>query len=115
MSSSSARTIGVAALLSIALAVVGVLAAKERSATVQCPPTYDKLPLTAVDVYDGPPSEQASLVPAPGGWDLNHPSASNKGFYLGCVYEGARHIKSIELPSSIKSCTTANYPQVVCQ
>src|ERR1700744_6538425 len=74
---------------------------------ITCPMTYKGHKLAVINVYDGPPTELASLVPDDGsGWKFGYPAASPQGFFLGCVYEGMKQeaVLSFHLPANVKAC-----------
>ena len=53
---------------------------------IECPRSSGGKHLTEIDVYDGPISRMASLMPGDGGWNLDYSSVSGEGFYLACHY-----------------------------
>ncbi|WP_419728028.1 STY0301 family protein [Lichenicola sp.] len=71
--------------------------------------------MSAVEVFDGPPAEMASLEPGDGGWTLNYKAAAPDGhFYLGCYYATRTTPLAIRLPPTVSNCRITQYPQVSC-
>ncbi len=100
-------------LLAVTLASFGTTAC----AATACPILHDHHRLTAVDVYDGPPSELASLTPDENGtWKLGYKPASTSGrFYLGCQYGSTGDSVALQIPSNVSRCQIGTYPKVVCR
>ena len=98
-------------------AVLASISTSACATTTICPIFHDHHKLTAVDVYDGPPSELASLTPDDeGAWKLGYKPASTQGrFYLGCAYGKDGTPLPIELPANVAVCKIGNYPQVGCR
>ena len=98
----------------IIVAILAVFVGNDAfGSATECPSTLDGKKLTGVDLYDGPISEMADLIPQDGGWRLGYPAASGKGFFLRCRYGG----KTLELllPAGVKACLFENYPRVLCE
>lgn len=102
--------------LALATVFVGISTAAWPM-TRACPASYGHRKLTSVSVYDGPPSEVASLMPDDRGvWKLGYKPASNEGrFYLGCTYGKNGTTLPIELPTNVTTCRIGDYPQVACR
>lgn len=84
--------------------------------------------LAGITIYDGRPSEQASLVyddriAGKGTWTAvwSFPSGATRPIYLACSYEGTKLILSRRLPASTRECrvvyrsreTVAGLPAIV--
>ncbi len=80
-----------------------------------CPAVNKGNFLTGVEVFDGPPSEMASLKPGDGGWKLNYKAAApDEHFYLECRYAADGVALAIRLPPTVLSCLINKYPQISC-
>lgn len=101
-------------VISAALVCMGAFPAAAAAAT-SCPPSLGGHRLVEVNVYDGPPSELAALIPGDGGWRLGYPPVSKRGFYLGCQYLGLKEIYPVSLPEGVRSCRFDHYPTVRCE
>ncbi|HWE98913.1 MAG TPA: STY0301 family protein [Caulobacteraceae bacterium] len=66
-----------------------LLAAGPAAAQIQCPAVHLGAPLTSVSVFDGPPSEQADLVP-----DTSHrrKAGSRSSWDVGYLYQAGRKV-----------------------
>lgn len=80
---------------------------------IECPRIINGKHLTDVGVYDGPVSEMADLIGLNGEWKLDYPSASKKGFYLGCRYRDK--VLELPLPAAVRRCWFASYGRVLCR
>ena len=84
--------------------------------------------LAGITIYDGPPSEQASLVydnrtSGKGTWAAvwTFPAGPPRPYFLACSYEGTKLILSRQLPAATKECrvvyksheTVAGLPAIV--
>ncbi len=107
----------------IVLVFSALSVAYSKNKSVSCPGTMDGQTLAHAELYDGPPSELASLAPdsesaAPEEQRWNLPSPySKEGYYLGCFYgEDAEPSSSTKLPQSLKLCTSsADFSNIVCR
>ena len=103
------------AAMSVAAALL-ILAAANAPATALACPAMPGQTLVYVDIFDGPPENQADLVPdqhsAPAGkttrntWEL---AAGPDGLYVKCGYgkrlEGPySRVETIRLPDTVKTC-----------
>jgi hypothetical protein len=115
-------------LQAITLVAIAVCASRARAAGISCPATiqteqkasapapwtvdYGALPiaLAQVTIFEGPPSEQASLVydnekKLPKEMVLTWNLGPNKrGYWLQCAYSGTTATISRRLPDSVKRC-----------
>jgi hypothetical protein len=88
--------------------------------TITCPVALDGHKLSSIDMYDGPPSDETSLSPDNGGWQLGYPSLSKKGFFIICGYANFaadQHPKqlSFHVHSNVKACLFQDDHTVLCQ
>jgi hypothetical protein len=80
-----------------------------------CPLLHHGMPLLAVRLFDGLPSEHAELIPRDGGWDLDEPgSRVLPNFTLRCLYRGSKEMVTVVLPRGVRVCEFRNYPKVSC-
>jgi hypothetical protein len=96
---------------------LAVLAAVQA---ISCPPMMRAHPLTTVQVFDGPPKEQADLEPDTGGWDLKaiRSTSSPQGFFLVCGYKGTTAQVTLRLPHETDFCRLSGptrAPKVSCR
>lgn len=81
--------------------------------TIRCP--NEKL-LSSSDIFDGPPSERASLISIPGGWVFPRNYVPKEGYYLQCTYQGTAHAAIFRLPPTVTKCLfDKHWPIVACQ
>jgi hypothetical protein len=104
--------------LAVALLFGGV-EAHVASAQIGCPPTHDGRPLKDVELFDGPPSDRAELMPEVGRFVVpQRPkplSETLPPFTLGCTYRGSKDMLTVVLPRYIRVCDfLLNSPQVRC-
>ncbi|WP_446728889.1 STY0301 family protein [Pseudoduganella sp. OTU4001] len=93
--------------LGIALTLRGVPAFAEP---VKCPSTIDSHRLHRVEIFDGHPSEQASLVPdestgngsARAVWKFE--PFSGRRIWVVCAYRGTSKTVLLEMPASTRRC-----------
>ena len=96
----------------MALALISV-------AAISCPATLQGRPLATVQVFDGPPREQADLEPDGRLWDLKaiRSTSSPEGFFLVCGYGGG-HVVTLRLPRTVEACRREGSlaaPRVACR
>jgi hypothetical protein len=107
-----------AARLAAAL-LVGSMGVHAAQAEIGCPPMHDGRPLKSVELFDGPPSEKAELMPEDGRFIVpQRPkplSESLPNFTLGCTYRGSKEMVTVVLPRGIRVCEFKNYPRVACR
>ena len=97
------------------VALILMASSTAACATTGCPAVNGGHFLSGVEVFDGPPSEMASLEPGDGGWKLNYKAAAPDGhFYLGCRYAADGTSLAIKLPPTVSNCRITKYPQVIC-
>jgi len=110
----SARAMAFGVMIPVALVCTETFPAVAAAAT-SCPATLGDHRLIRVNVYDGPPSELAALIPGDGGWKLGQRPVSKQGFYLGCEVQGIKEVYPVPLPDGVRSCRFYNYPVVRCE
>lgn len=88
-------------------------------AQVSCPLAHNGKPLNDVGLFEGPPSDQAELMPEPGRFVVPQeppvPWASLPNYTLGCFYDQARKdVVTVVLPRGVRVCDFEKGVQVVC-
>ena len=89
---------------SLTAALVCLVIAPGALAATSCPSYLGVHTLTDVDLFDGPPSEKASLIGDDDGWDLTPYKGSADRYYLVCRFSGTSETKAIELPAGVARC-----------
>jgi len=70
--------------------------------------------LESVTVYNGPPSDQAELLPDVDGWNLQDYEYSGHELYLVCHYKTTDSVERYMIPRSMKTCKLDNR-NIICQ
>lgn len=83
-------------------------------AEVLCQATQNGRVLREVTLFDGPPSELASLVPDQRGqrdtWDVAAIRQAGRRGYLVCGYDRTAQKVEVEIPAAARRCTTTRAP-----
>ncbi len=86
-----------------------VLLPAAAHAVVLCPAARDGYPLRDVMLFDGSPSELASLVPEQQGrrvtWEVAYIGRAGRQAYLVCGYERGTRKLEVEVPGGSRACT----------
>ncbi len=101
----------------LTLALILMASSTAACATTRCPAATEGHSLSGVEVFDGPPSELASLEPGDGGWELDYKAAAPDGhFYLACRLRRRRDTSlAIKLPPTVSNCRITKYPRLSCR
>jgi len=111
---SSNRSVRFAALLSLS-------GPTTLAAATTCPLSVDRHRLIDVQVFDGPPSRLADMIPIEGAWKLDYSPILHNHYYLGCHYEGRAGVYEVSVPTSATLCRIQVSPRthmlmnVVCE
>lgn len=98
------------------LALMALATPCAAQADIQCPPSLNGHQYARASVFDGPPEEQADLVPdgsAAGAdiWQLGYIFDAGRVPYLVCRYAGTPQTATFKLQKPITSCTGPKPPR----
>jgi len=101
----------------VALLIAGMGSHAAR-AEIGCPPAHDGNPLEDVQLFAGPPSDKAALMPEDGRFVVPQPPkilwATLPKYTLGCTYRGSNDVVTVILPREVRVCEFQGYPRVAC-
>jgi len=98
----------------LGLAALLVIAGSACAQGISCPAYREKNPLVTVTLFDGPPSEMASLMPdvskgsgdhAYASWDVSYIFDAGRNLYLACQYSGSKKTTNIKVEKKVQQCT----------
>jgi hypothetical protein len=98
----------------LALASLLVIAGPACAQGASCPAYQEKNRLVTVTLFDGPPSEMASLMPdvskgsgdhAYASWDVGYIFDAGRSLYLACEYSGSKKTTAIKVEKKVQQCT----------
>lgn len=105
-------------MITTILSLPGTLA---LAAATSCPLSVDGHRLIDIQVFDGPPSRLADMIPIEGVWKLDYSPVAHNHYYLGCHYEGRAGVYGVPVPKSATLCRIQLSPRthmlmnVVCE
>jgi hypothetical protein len=109
------------ALATAVLATAVLATAAPARAATRCPPTLDGHAHQRASVFDGPPQEQADLVPDSMGaagdeWRVGYLFDLGRVPFLVCRYAGTPRTVTLRLQPPVATCITAHRPpETVCR
>jgi len=98
----------------LALVALLVIAGPAYAEGTSCPAYQGKNPLVSVTLFDGPPSEMASLMPdvskgsrdhAYSSWSVGYIFDAGRSLYLVCEYSGSKNTTTIKVEKKVQQCT----------